>query len=110
MQKYGLEGRKAKADSEGPDKKAADARRAEADAEMAEIELAKLKGTAIGADVMGQRLIELAGKQQALLRSKLENEYPLVVAGMEPAEVRKKGKELVDQLCQLMQQLVEEWK
>jgi hypothetical protein len=63
--------------------------------------------------VLSQRLALLASEQLALLRQKLENGFPGLVAGLEPgqrAELRAMGRELVDELCVRMQRLVDSWK
>lgn len=58
-------------------------------------------------------LVELAAKQQSLLRQKIENEHPALVPGLDPAqraELRRLGKQLVDTLCAETQRLVAAWK
>jgi hypothetical protein len=54
----------------------------------------------------------LAETQKGILRQKLEIEYPALIGGLSPeqrAELRKKGKELVDDLAKRMQRLVDKW-
>jgi hypothetical protein len=53
---------------------------------------------------------DLANEQRTILRQKLENEYPSVVAGLEPAQARVYGKRVVDECFRLMQQLAERFK
>jgi hypothetical protein len=48
---------------------------------------------------------ELANAQRTILRQKLENEYPPIVAGMDPAQVRVYSKRLVDEIFRLFQEL-----
>lgn len=58
-------------------------------------------------------LIALGAAQKALLRQKLENEFPALVPGLEPAQrasLKSLARQLADELCRRMQRLVDSWK
>jgi hypothetical protein len=44
-------------------------------------------------------VIEIESRTTALLRQKLENEFPVAAAGQEPSVIRVLGKRLVDDIC-----------
>jgi hypothetical protein len=52
----------------------------------------------------------LASGQMTVLRQKLENEYPALASGKQPAEIRVMGKELVDLICGEMHKYVQQFK
>lgn len=61
---------------------------------------------------IARALSGLATGQRALLRQKLENEFPALLSGLDPgqrAELRKLGKELVDRICAESQRLADGW-
>lgn len=70
-------------------------------------------GILISKSEVGGKLRTLAETQRGICRQKLENEYPALIPGLTPeqrAELRKRGKELVDDLAKRMQRLVDAWK
>ena len=62
-------------------------------------------GTLIEVATMEKEIHEIASGQLKILRQKLENEYPIAVAGMDPAQARIYGKRLVDEICASMRAL-----
>lgn len=71
------------------------------------------KGEYISKQLLAADLMQLASEQKALLRQKLENEYPGLVPAINPeqrAELKKLGRALADDICKRMQRLVDKWK
>lgn len=80
--------------------------------EHLEWENARARGEFVTKKAFASDLMELGSEQKALVRQKLENEYPGLCPGMEPgqrAELKKLGRELADEICRRMQRLVEKW-
>lgn len=74
---------------------------------------AKERGEFVAKSVFAGAVMELASEQKSLVRQKLENEYPGLVQGLEPAqraELKKVGRALADDICRRMQRLVDKWK
>jgi hypothetical protein len=76
-----------------------------ADAEYKELRTEQKKRELLSVKVFVEAIDDLVNEQRTILRQKLENEYPAVVAGLEPAQARVYGKRVVDELFRLMQQL-----
>jgi hypothetical protein len=75
-------------------------------------EFSKARGEYTKNSIFSGELLALAGSSKALLRQKLENEYPGLCPGLEGdqrAFLKKVGRELVDELCERMQRLVDKW-
>lgn len=85
-------------------------RQLERSVEILEVKLAELRGDVIQVATVEGMLSELGATIMALLRQKLENEWPISCAGLEPAQVRVRGKALVDDIAVRLQKAVEPWR
>ncbi len=74
-----------------------------------EVALARERGEVLSVETGEAMLAELGSTIMSLLRQKLENEWPVSCAGLEPAEIRVKGKALVDDIAGRLQKAVEPW-
>ena len=91
------------------DKGALERRRLKAQCEKLEHALAIERGDYIKTETVEGMLSELGATIMALLRQKLENEWPISCAGLESAQVRVRGKALVDDIAVRLQRAVEPW-
>jgi hypothetical protein len=48
-------------------------------------------------------------RMKSVLRQKLEIEYPVLINGMAPPEIRKKGADLVDEICRIFHEGAKKW-
>lgn len=92
------------------------ARKANAEARHEELKVERIEyrngveqGRYIEKQKISERLLKLGSDQARVLRQKLENEFPAVLAGRAIEEIREEGRKLVDLLCGMMQELVTEW-
>ena len=69
----------------------------------------RAEGKLVSVDEIREKLQPLASGQLAVLRQKLELEYPTVVAGLDVPAARVYGKRLIDDLTTRMRQLVDQW-
>lgn len=95
------------------DKGSWDALRSKQNYEREQWEFARDRGEYTSNKVFAENLMALGSEQKALLRQKLENEFPALIPGLEPeqrAEVKKLCRQLVDELCRRHQRLVDQWK
>ena len=98
------------ADEAGSDKKERlEIRRLKASCERMEFALAVERGEFVPVPSVAELFAGVGTAQLALLRQKLENEYPVACAGQEAAVIRVYGKRLVDDICVRMQKLISEW-
>lgn len=84
-------------------------RQLERSVEILEVKLAELRGDVIQVATVEAMLTELGSNIVSLLRQKLENEFPISCAGLEPAQLRVRGKGLVDDICGRLQKAVQPW-
>lgn len=75
-----------------------------------EFQLEVLKKRYTKNEVFVADLEAVSNELRTILRQKLENEYPPIVAGMEPAQVRVYSKRLVDELFRLIGTLKEKFR
>lgn len=75
-------------------------------------EAARKRGEYVEKKVFAADLMALGSGQKALIRQKLESEYPGLCPGLEPAqraELKKLGRALADDISRRMQALVDKW-
>ncbi len=92
------------------DEPALERRRLRAQCEKLEHALAVERADYIKTDTVCALLTELGTNVVATLRQKLENEYPIAAAGLEPAQLHVLGKRFLDDTCERMRKHVESWK
>lgn len=77
--------------------------------ELLRLKLARRQSEFLRRETVERMMQELQAGVVELLRSKLENEYPLAAAHREPADLRILGKRFVDEICGGLQKVVEPW-
>ena len=77
--------------------------------EILRVKLAEQRGEVISVATVEAMLSELGATIVAILRQKLENEWPVRCAGLEIAQLRVFGKQTVDDICARLQKAVEPW-
>ena len=85
-------------------------RQLERSVEILEVKLAELRGDVIAVSTVEGMLSEFGATIMAMLRQKLENEFPISCAGLEPAQVRVRGKALVDDIAGRLRAAVDPWR
>ncbi len=85
-------------------------RQLERSVEILEVKLAELRGDVIAVSTVEAMLSEFGATIMAMLRQKLENEFPISCAGLEPAQVRVRGKALVDDIAGRLRAAVDPWR
>ena len=76
---------------------------------LLDLKIKEVRGELISVATVEGMLSELGATIVALLRQKLENEWPISCAGLEPAQIRVRGKAMVDDICGRLQKAVEPW-
>ena len=91
------------------EKSALERRRLKVQCERLELALSIERGDYIRTETVEAMLSELGASIVAIMRQKLENEFPISCAGLEPAQLRVRGKAMVDDICGRLQKAVEPW-
>ena len=68
------------------------------------------EGKLVDKDGVAADLTRYMSGQKAILRQRLENEFPAQVAGMDAAQVRVEGKKIVDEICRDHLVFLNKWK
>ncbi|HEV2210841.1 MAG TPA: hypothetical protein VG167_18870 [Verrucomicrobiae bacterium] len=74
-----------------------------------ETETAILKGLYVEREQIAPLLRNLALRQRAELKNKLENELPAKLAGQDPLQIQERLARTVDELCSIFKNATAEW-
>ena len=80
-----------------------------ADAQRSQLALERDKGLYLSKEEVAQQLLQLGSATKAIFKTKLEDELPPQLVGLDSISIKEKLSKAVDEICAIFQRPFEQW-